>query len=293
MTYRSLWTSAGDGLRLHAREYGPRFGSAIPVVCLPGLTRNASDFHELALALASGDGSRRVLCVDYRGRGLSASDRDWRRYAVPVELDDLLQVLTAAGIAEAVFVGTSRGGLVAMALAAQRPALLRGLVLNDIGPVIEVRGLVRIKAYLGKLPAPRTYEQGSDMLRGLFDAHFPALSPEDWLAMARGTWRDENGTLVLAYDQALAKTLEGIDAETPMTPLWASFEALKGIPILALRGVNSDILSAETLAQMGRIHPSFDAVTVAGQGHPPLLRGRELILRIVRFAAALDRRAAA
>lgn len=291
--YRSLWISAADGLRLHAREYGPRTDGLTPVVCLPGLTHNAAAFHELALALSSGQRARRVLCVDYRGRGLSGRDQDWRRYAIAVELDDLLQVLAAAGVAEATFVGTSRGGLIAMVLAAQRPAMIRGLVLNDIGPVIEVRGLVRIKAYLGRMPAPRNYEQAVDILRGLFGAQFPALGPDDWLAMAQGTWREEGGSLVLAYDRELMKILEGIDAETPMTPLWPQFEALKGMPVLALRGANSDLLSAETLTQMARVHPGLQAVTVAGQGHPPMLRERDLVARIAGFVADRDKLQAA
>lgn len=288
MTYRSIWTSASDGLKLHAREYGPPVGGLTPVVCLPGLTHNAAAFHELAQVLSSGQRARRVLCVDYRGRGLSEEDRDWRRYTIPVELDDVLQVLTAAGIAEAIFVGTSRGGLITMALAAQRPAMIRGIVLNDIGPVIEVRGLVRIKAYLGKLPAPQNYDQAIDILRGLFAAQFPALTADDWLAMAQGTWRDENGRLVLGYDPDLMKILEEIDAETPMTPLWTLFEALKGVPVLALRGANSDLLSAETLTQMARLHPGLQSITVAGQGHPPMLRGRELLARIAGFLDGLD-----
>ena len=159
--YADLFVSAADGLRLFARDYGPRTGTALAVVCLPGLARTCADFHELALSLSQdGKPSRRVLALDYRGRGRSEYDRDWRNYDLKVELADVLAVLTAASIEEAMFVGTSRGGLLTMALSAARPALLRGAVLNDIGPVIEGRGLARIRGYVGKLPAPRRLRRG-------------------------------------------------------------------------------------------------------------------------------------
>jgi pimeloyl-ACP methyl ester carboxylesterase len=128
-------------------------GCGLPVVCLPGLSRHSADFHELALALASDDDHpRRVLALDYRGRGRSDRDPNWRNYDVRVELNDVLQVLAATGVEQAVFVGTSRGGLITMALSAAQPAMIRAAVLNDIGPVIEGRGLARIRGYVGKLP---------------------------------------------------------------------------------------------------------------------------------------------
>src|SRR3954470_10419526 len=194
--YADLFVSAADGLRLFARDYGPRTGSALTVVCLPGLARTAADFHELALTLSQdGTRSRRVLALDYRGRGRSEYDHDWRNYDLKVELADVLAVLTAAGVEEAAFVGTSRGGLLTMALSAARPALLRGAVLNDIGPVIEGRGLARIRGYVGKLPAPADYGVAVDILKKLMSAQFTALSEEEWRSWAKATWREENGRL--------------------------------------------------------------------------------------------------
>src|SRR3712207_6605566 len=132
--FRDLFVSAADGLRLYARDYGPDAGAALPVVCLPGLARTSEDFHDLAQALSADPRRpRRVLALDYRGRGRSEWDPDWRNYDVRVELNDVLQVLAAAGIDKAVFVGTSRGGLIVMALGAVRPTLLAGAVLNDVG----------------------------------------------------------------------------------------------------------------------------------------------------------------
>jgi pimeloyl-ACP methyl ester carboxylesterase len=287
--YAELFVSGSDGLRLFARDYGPRAGSGLAVVCLPGLARTSADFHELALALSQdGKRSRRVVALDYRGRGRSAYDRDWKNYDVKVETADVLQVATAAGVAEAVFVGTSRGGIVTMALAAARPALIRGAVLNDIGPVIEGKGLLRIRGYVGKLPVPSNYGEGVEILKKLMSAQFTALSEADWLAWARSTWKDEGGRLVLDYDPALARTLEGLDLEAPLPPLWFLFEGLKRVPVLALRGENSDLLSPETLAAMARAHPRFEAVVVPNQGHAPLLQGRDVIQPIRRFVARVE-----
>jgi pimeloyl-ACP methyl ester carboxylesterase len=288
MDYTDIFVSAGDGLRLHARDYGPAGSGALPVVCLPGLTRNSADFHPLAAALA-GDpvAPRRVLALDYRGRGRSERDPNWRNYDVRVELEDVRQVLTAAGVHEAVFVGTSRGGLITMALSAVRPALIRGAVLNDIGPVIDGTGLVRIRGYVGKMPQPRSFKEGAEILRELSDSQFPRLDEAAWEAMARTTWIEENGRLVPAYDPQLMKILEAIDIETPLPALWHLFEGLRNVPILALRGANSDLLSAQTLKAMAARHPDLDAVTVADQGHAPLLTG-DLVDRIRAFVARVD-----
>src|SRR5918997_2537315 len=222
--YADLFVSAGDGLKLYARDYGPRITEALPVVCLPGLARTSADCHDLALALSQDEKRpRRVLALDYRGRGRSEYDRDWRNYDLQVELADVLQVLTVAGVSEAAVIGTSRGGLISMALAAARPALLRGVVLNDIGPVIESHGLVRIRGYVGKLPSPRNYADGGEILKRLFDAQFPKSSDEDWQALARSTWKTADGRLVTHYDPALRKMLEAADFEKPPPPLWFLF----------------------------------------------------------------------
>jgi pimeloyl-ACP methyl ester carboxylesterase len=287
--YAEFFISSSDGLRLFARDYGPRGGSALPVVCLPGLARNSADFHALALALSRDERRpRRVLAVDYRGRGRSEHDREWRNYDVKIELNDILHVTAAAGVAEAVFIGTSRGGIITMGIAAARPALLRGAVLNDIGPVIEGKGLVRIRGYVGKLPDPADEAEAVEILKKLMSAQFSAATEEDWQDYARGTWTESDGRLRLAYDPALMQTLESIDLKRPLPVLWPYFEGLKRVPVLALRGANSDLLSADTLEEMRRAHPNLEAVTVPGEGHAPLLRGREIALRIKRFVARVE-----
>lgn len=289
--YRDLFVSARDGLRLYARDYGPDTGNALPVVCLPGLTRNAEDFHDLALALSQDKvHPRRVLAIDYRGRGRSEWDRDWRNYDARVETDDVLQILTAAGIERAVFIGTSRGGLIAMALAASRPPLLAGAVLNDVGPVLEAKGLIRIRSYVGKMPRPSSFGEAADLLRQMSSAQFPRYTDEQWLKQARVTWREREGSLVLSYDPALAKTLEALDLETALPDAWPLFEGLSNIPVLAIRGALSDLLSAQTLKAMQERHPRLTAVTVPDQGHAPALEGDliDTIRTFVQQAEALQ-----
>ncbi|MFY8151543.1 MAG: alpha/beta fold hydrolase, partial [Hyphomicrobiales bacterium] len=159
--WRDVFIHAQDGLRLHARDQGPTTGGRLPLICLPGLSRNAADFEEIADALASGPAARRVVSVDYRGRGLSAWDPNPANYDIRVENGDILALLAALDIGHAVFLGTSRGGLLTMAMGAARPGAIRGVVLNDIGPIIDARGLLRIRGYVGKLPLPRSFAEGA------------------------------------------------------------------------------------------------------------------------------------
>ena len=291
--FRSLFISARDGLKLHVRDYGSLAALSLPVVCLPGLARTAADFHELALAL-SGDPAqpRRVLALDYRGRGRSEYDRDWRNYEIRVELDDLMQVLAATGIEEAAFVGTSRGGLLTMALAVARPGLIKGVVFNDVGPVIDARGLLRIRGYVGKLPTPRSFAEGAEILKRLADQQFPLFGDAEWEIMARRTWKQRNDTLVPDYDPRLLKTLEELDLEAPLPVLWPYFAALNHVPVLAIRGENSDLLAEQTLLEMGQRHPHCEIFTAPGQGHAPLLGSRDMTRRIGRLIGRAEMHAA-
>ena len=290
-TPTDVFVGAQDGLRLHGRDYGPRNPSVVPVVCLPGLARTTADFDVLAPALASGAPPRRVIALDSRGRGQSDYDRNPANYNLAVELGDLVSVLTALEIGPAVFVGSSRGGLLTMLLAVAHPTAIAGAVLHDIGPVIEPKGLARIKSYVGKLPQPRDYADGAEILRRLSDAQFPKFTGEQWLAAAQRTWKHDGGKLSPTYDVRLSRTLAEIDIERPLPAMWNEFDALGGVPILVIRGANSDILSAATVTAMRARHPNMETIEVADQGHVPTLDSLDLIARIADFVAGCDRQA--
>lgn len=280
------FVSAPDGLRLHARGYGKRDRHRRPVVCLPGLARTTDDFDTLAAALADDPGrARHVLAVDYRGRGGSEYDADPGNYNIATEVADLLAVLTALEVEPAVFVGTSRGGLLAMMLATVRPAAIAGVVLNDIGPVLETKGLVRIKSYLGRLPQPKSFEDAAEILRHLFGAQFSRLGPDDWMMFARRTFKEQNGSLTPRYDPKLADVLKGIDMARPLPTLWKEFDALASIPVMVIRGANSDVLSEQTVAEMRARRADIDVLVVPEQGHAPLLAEPDVIARIGGFVA--------
>ena len=285
---KSLFVTANDGLRIYVREYGTRAASGLSVVCLPGLARTAADFDELAPTMAAGPPERHVIAIDLRGRGHSEHDADHSNYNCTVELADIVSVLIALGVGPAIFVGSSRGGVLTMMLATVHPTAICGVVLHDVGPVTEPKGVARLRGYLGKLPHPRSYEEGAEILRRLMSVQFPNLTPEQWLAGARRTWHLKQGALKPAYDMGIARALAGIDIELPMPSLWHEFDALGDVPMLVIRGANSDILSAATVAGMRARRKQMDLIEVADQGHAPLLEG-DLVRRIVSFVETCER----
>jgi pimeloyl-ACP methyl ester carboxylesterase len=283
--FSDFFYAAPDGLRLHARLYGEANPGRWPVVCLPGLTRNARDFHELALHL-SRRAARRVVAFDYRGRGQSAYDPEPSHYNVGVEAGDILAGLAALGIEEAGFIGTSRGGLIIHVLGATRPAVLKAIVLNDIGPVAEAPGLAHIRSYLERAQRPKTRNEAVSAQRGAHGDDFSALTEADWGRMVWALYRETNQGLMPDFDPKLLDTLAGLDLTRPLPDLWPQFEALAAIPMLAIRGANSKLLSAETLEQMRKRHPDIETITVEGQGHAPFLETGSLPVSIAAF---LDR----
>lgn len=286
--FSDFFYTATDGLRLHARVYGEN-SIATPVVCLAGLTRNARDFHELALHLSRRRRRRRkVIAFDYRGRGQSAYDSHWRNYNLAVEADDILAGLSALEIEHAAFIGTSRGGLIIHLLGAMRPALLRAVVLNDIGPVLEGEGLAHIRAYLDGAPRPKHFEEAVALQRAVHGQAFSALTDEDWRRFVAAIYREDGGKPVADYDPALLKTMSDMDLDKPLPDLWPQFEGLSSVPLLAIRGENSKLLSAETLEEMARRHPAAKTLTVSGQGHAPLLETAGLPKRIAAFLDGAD-----
>jgi|SRR5689334_4439051 len=269
-----------DDLALYWRDYGDPASPRIPVLCLGGLTRNSRDFHLLALDLCR---ERRVLAPDYRGRGRSARDPDWRRYRPETYLADVLDLLTVTGVERVVAIGTSMGGLLAMGLAAFRPTLLAGAVLNDVGPEIAGPGYRRILEYIGTDRPEADWDGAIAELKRLF----PMLSlntEAKWLRMANATYRrGADGKLRFDWDVALVRNLLGRDGAVP--DLWGLFRGFGQRPVLALRGALSDILSETTFNRMAEVKPDLIRVTVPDVGHVPALDEPEALEAIHGFIA--------
>ena len=283
--FEERFFQADDGLQLYARDYGgTTLVPSLPIVCLPGLSRNSRDFHQLAIALSTDPSlPRRVITLDYRGRGRSAWDPDKSHYQLPVEANDILTACAAFDIARAIFIGTSRGGLILHLLAAMRPDLLEGIIFNDIGPVIEIEGLLQIRRYLEAQAVLQSWEDAADNLKRVHGAAFPALDRLDWLDMAHAIFRQRDGQIVADFDPALIEPLKSLDRNTPLADLWPLFDGMKAIPLMTIRGENSTILSAATVRDMAARHPQMKSVTAEGQGHAPVLHRPELLSEIRAF----------
>jgi pimeloyl-ACP methyl ester carboxylesterase len=283
-----------DGLSLNYRSYG---GGHKTVLCLPGLTRNCRDFEDLAPHLAD---RFRVLTPDLRGRGRSDRDPNWRNYHPGTYVRDLWRLLDQLSIDRVSIIGTSLGGLLANVMAAQRPQRIRAIVLNDIGPEVAPEGARRIAAYVGHLPAVRSWKQAAEQARAINSAALPDQSDELWLRFAQRSYREnENGIPELDSDPmigaALARSLKAVAflgwlrrvgikrkiAGVYIDP-WDSFRAVT-MPCLVLRGELSDILSQSTLERMQGLKPDLETVQVPGRGHAPLLDEPEALAAIDRF----------
>jgi pimeloyl-ACP methyl ester carboxylesterase len=286
--WQDIFFTSRDGLRLYARHYPAPGSRRRPVLCLPGLTRNCRDFHHLASVLSSADqqAPRPVYALDYRGRGRSAYDPDWRNYQVMNELLDVLDFMTIAGLSDAAIIGTSRGGILAMAMAAARPGNIGAVVLNDIGPVIERDGLLRIVSYVGRIPLPATWAEAADLVRSMAQRQFPAVPDHMWEELARQQYNDDAGRPAHGYDQELNRMASILDG--PLPELWPQFKALSRVPVMVLRGETSDILSPATAERMQREHPDLALLTVPGQGHAPLLRDEMSLGAIATFLTRAD-----
>ncbi|MGI9524669.1 MAG: alpha/beta fold hydrolase [Hyphomicrobiaceae bacterium] len=280
--WRDLKMTTRDGIRLHARHYPAPGSTRRPVLCLAGLTRNSRDFHVIATAL-SGDGpeQREVFTLDSRGRGGSDYSSSWKDYAVPIEMLDVQDFMAAHQLHGTGILGTSRGGMITMVMAAAQPSLIGAVVLNDIGPVIEYEGLARIAGYVGKTPTPRTWPDAARQVEMANAPYFPSVSTEEWSAVARQFFNESNGSPAPGYDPLISRGFSLGDG--PIPELWPQFLALKNVPCMVVRGSHSDLLGAETVRKMQERHPNCNAITVDGQGHAPLLRDTSTINAIKAF----------
>lgn len=279
---REIFYTSQDGLRLFARDYGDRLSRLTPVICLPGLTRNSKDFEQLAKHLSA---KRRVLCPDLRGRGRSQYCDNWADYTPQNEMLDIFDLMASTSIRHAIFIGTSRGGIITMLMAAQRPNVVRGAILNDIGPEVEMSGLKRIATYAGVMETPPSWTEAAFKLRMMNERDFPTLTGDDWYDQARRTFAEEAGVPKMDYDPKIGLGLrKGLEATSgPAPDMWPQFKALGHVPALVIRGENSDILSAKTVARMAKEHPNLHSVTVKDRGHVPFLDEPEAVAAIDTF----------
>ena len=272
--------TTGDGLRLAYRDEG----SGTPVLCLAGLTRNMADFDFVARDFAD---RARIIRLDTRGRGESDFDPHYLNYNIVREGQDALELLDHLGLDRAAILGTSRGGLIGLLLTQSHPDRLIGLCLNDIGPVIDPAGLAFISSYLGVTPAHADYEAAADALVASTAATFPGVPRARWRLHAERIWRETGSGLALRYDANLRQSLIERSVIWPVTDLWPLFDAPAGRPVALIRGVHSDILSAETAAEMRRRRPDLIYADVPRRGHVPFLDEPEANAVIAAFLEAL------
>lgn len=273
-----------DGLSLYYRDYDGAGDARLPIVCLPGLTRNSADFEGLAFHLA-GLG-RRVISPDFRGRGKSAYDPQFMNYIPPTYAGDTMALLAGLGIGRAIFVGTSLGGIVTQIVALTQPALVAGAVLNDIGPELDPAGLARIASYAGKQSDPLTWDEAVTQLRTFNLSQFPDLDDAAWARFARAVFTEKpEGGLRPDYDPKIGDAMR---AGGPPVDMWPIFAGLAAIPTLVLRGALSDLLAAATVQRMHAAKPDLLAVEVPARGHAPLLDEPVSLAAIEALIARVD-----
>ncbi|MEQ8404351.1 MAG: alpha/beta hydrolase [Oceanicaulis sp.] len=268
--YSEHFFTAADGVKTYFRRYpGQGRGQTTPVICLHGLTRNSKDFEEVAPHIAAK--GHDVIAVDVRGRGRSDRDPNPENYTPAVYTQDVIGVLDQAGWGETIFIGTSMGGLMTMIHASLQPERIKAAVLNDIGPVIDPRGLARIQGYVGGAGPFTSWEEAAEAVRDINGVAFPNETGQAfWLAFAKRVCREtETGEIVFDYDKNISKPVQAGNAAPP--DLWPLFDALAQKPLLLIRGALTDLLSEETVQEMARRGPHMERVDVPDVGHAPLL----------------------
>ena len=276
------WSSP-DGLSLYARDYAGAAGVArLPVICLHGLTRNSKDFGALAPLIAAT--GRRVIVPDVRGRGLSDRDPVVSNYVPNTYARDVLDLMDKLGIARAIFIGTSMGGIMSLAISGMRKRAVAGLVLNDVGPEVCNVGIERIKSYVGKKVDIGSWDDAAAYLRNINGTAFPDYEEGDWAAFARRTFADTDGAPRLDYDAAIMQPLSQNRYKAMTFVAWYLFKRLaRTAPLLLIRGELSDLLSSEIADKMQRRAPSMRRVEVPRVGHAPMLDEAPAVEAITDF----------
>lgn len=287
--YADRWHRSPDGLRLYARDYAGAAGEArLPVIAIHGLTRNSADFDAIAPLIAQS--GRRVLAVDIRGRGRSDRAPDPMTYQPAVYARDVLALMGQCGIERAVFLGTSMGGLITMALAAVRSKAIAAAIINDVGPEVAKEGLARIAAYTGQPVDTPTWAEAAAYARRTNEVAFPHYTDADWAAFARRVFTEgPEGAPILNYDPDIMVPIKAAGAKALVPSLWPMFGRLaRGRPVLLVRGETSDLLSPAIAAKMKKRAPKMDYVEVPGVGHAPMLDEPEAKAAIFPFLGEVD-----
>lgn len=286
--YREHSYRSADGrLNLFAREYlaSQEEMHQLPLLMMHGLTRNSADFEPLIGQL--GVGSRRMIVPDQRGRGLSEHDPDSARYRPDVYVADMWQLLDELAIDQVVCIGTSMGGLISMLMGVQSPKRISGIVLNDVGPEVSQEGLERIRDYVGQAEPMAGWDEAAARCKTINASAMDGFGPDEWMMFARRTCQElPDGRVCFAYDPAISDGLAPQHQATIPQDLWTLWRALSNIPVLALRGANSDILTRETVARMADDRAAnFVSVEIPGRGHAPILDEPAAVEAIRKFVA--------
>jgi pimeloyl-ACP methyl ester carboxylesterase len=284
--YESVHFQTSDGLRLFARDYSASLTALTPLLCLPGLTRNSRDFETIVPWLAQ---TRRVIAPDFRGRGLSQYASDPASYRPDIELLDIVGLLNFLQIDRVAVIGTSRGGIVGMLMAAFFHDRLAGLFLNDVGPELDRDGLLRIRSYLGVQREFASWEMAVANLKSN-NTGFESLTADEWRAFAQRVFKAVDGLPRFDYDSALLHTFPSVEDVTAgrVANLWEFFGKAESLPVAVVRGEHSDLLSATTVEAMKQENPGLDATTIPKRGHAPFLDEAPAKDALVRWLARVD-----
>ncbi|RIJ21635.1 alpha/beta hydrolase [Henriciella barbarensis] len=277
---------SADGLDLFAKSYGPE-DAPLSVLCMHGLTRNHKDFEPMIERL----GDRyRFIAVDVRGRGQSDWTTNPDTYSPQIYAQDMFALADQLQLSRMALIGTSMGGLMAMIMAKVAPERVSGMVLNDVGPVVNPAGLARIAAYSQDPKPVPTWQAAAEKVKAAQADAFPDFTGKDWMAFAKRTWREqEDGSVRADYDPAITRSL-GEAKAGPLTKfaMWRMFGSLRSVPLLILRGETSDILSKSTARRMARRHPASELVTIPNRGHTPILDEPTSVSAISTFLQLLE-----
>jgi len=282
--YEVCYCSAKDGLKLAGRKYGWANIDDYPIICLTDLARNSSDFHELACFLSSEEGgNRRVLTLDYRGRGQSEHDKQKSNYSIDIEADDVLAFITSLNINHFDIIGSARGGIIAMMFGGMRAGSLRKIVLNDIGPALDAAGLVHMKKLYEQFKLCNSLDQVTRVMTTFGERHFPALPQSYWQLEASRLFNEVDGKLIPRNDLFISSIISDMDLDARPASFWPQFRGISKMPLTLIRGKHSELLTPETTAKMRKIHSEMFIIEVNGQGHTPKLETGDLPQQIAKF----------